>query len=181
MSVQILCPNCAGIAEWHQPPVTDCTACHTPYPEAMRSSAESSLRRTLAPKPMLLVLGQIGSALGGALFASSLATAPFNVGTYSINGEPVSGPEFLRQAGFSFALVGALSLAIAFGLWRERTWVRPLMLLYWLSFPLSVLTTGAWDWASLMGALVMAGIAAGIAGWYLYARPNVRAYFDARS
>jgi hypothetical protein len=181
MSVQVLCPHCGVIAEWHRPPVIDCAACHSPYPAQLRVSTERALERSLAPKPMLLFLGQLGSALGGLVFLGTLATAPFNAANYTINNQPVSGAEFLRRAGFLWAAIAAVLLVIAFGLWRERAWVRPLMVLYWLLLPLGSFIVDDWDTASILSAFFFCGVAAAIAAWYLYRRPSVRAYFDARS
>jgi hypothetical protein len=121
------------------------------------------------------------SAFAGAMFLILLATAPFNIGSYTINDEPVTGPEFFRHAGFSFGLIGILLVSIAVGLWREREWVRPLMLLYWGAVPLSILAGTGWEVSDLIGSLVVTALGAGCAAWYLYARPNVRAYFEARA
>jgi len=180
MSIHVLCPRCGNVTEWHRPPVSECGACHTAYPAALRPNAEASLRRELAPKPALLLIGQIISAFIGAVFLILLVLAPFDVGSYSINDEPVTGPEFFRRAGFSFGLIGILLVSIAVGLWREREWVRPLMLLYWVVLPLSVLAGTGWQVDDLIVSLVAMAVGVGCAAWYLYARQNVRAYFEAR-
>ena len=181
MSIQVLCPQCNAVTEWHRPPVSSCNACQTVYPAPVHESAESALRRSLAPKPMLLVIGQFLSAITGVMFLGFLIAAPFDAGTYSISGSQVSGPEFLRRVGIPFGLTGVLLLAIAIGLWRERTWSRPLMMLYWLLLPLLTISAGDADGSSLLGGLLSAGVCAGFAGWYLYGRSNVRAYFEARA
>jgi hypothetical protein len=181
MSIQVLCPACNEVLEWHLPPVTACGRCGTPYPPAVRDSSETALKRSAARKPGALVLGQWLSTLGGGLWAFSLLLAPFNAGHFTINGETVSGPEFLRHAGFGMGLSTALLLAIAVGLWRDRAWSRPLMVLYWLSWPVMTVTFGGTDAATLLPTLLIAALLACLAAWYLYGSASARAYYDART
>ena len=180
MSVQILCPTCNEVVEWHLPPIAACGRCGTPYPPAIRESSEAALKRSIAPKPGLLVVGQWISTLGGVLWTFVLLLAPFNAGQFSINGETVSGPEFLRRAGLGMGLNTVLVLAIAIGLWRNRAWSRPLMILYWLSWPLLAVSLGGGDTSTLLPALLVSALFASLAAWYLYGWSAPRAYFDAR-
>jgi hypothetical protein len=180
MSVQTLCPTCAQVTEWHKPPVGACPHCQSAYPDRLRISTEASLRHSETPTPVLLVLGLYGSALTAAMFALVFILAPFDLGNYSINDQAVSGPVFLRQAGLVFALVVGILGAIAVGLWRERAWVRPLMIAYWLLLPLGTLSLDGWTPGSLIAAVGMAAVCAGVAALYLYGRPNVVAYFEVR-
>jgi hypothetical protein len=68
------------------------------------------------------------SLFAAGIFFLLLISAPFDVGSYSINGEPVSGPEFLRRAGWLFGVVAVVLGAIGIGLLLERPWSRQLML-----------------------------------------------------
>jgi hypothetical protein len=68
-------------------------------------------------------------------------------------------------------------VSIAVGLWREREWVRPLMLLYWIAIPFSVLAGTGWQVSDLIGGLVATALGAGCAAWYLYARPKCARVF----
>ena len=146
----------------------------------MRTSAEQALARAQAPKPLLLVLGQWLCVLGGGVMLLLLALAPFDLGSYSISGEVVSGPEFVRRGGLLFGAAGVYQLVLAFGLWRERAWVRPLMVAYWVGFGALVLAVeptpggGPEDVVSGMSGVLLC---AGIAAWYLYRKRNVAAYF----
>ena len=180
MSVQVLCPACGHVAEWHRAPVTECARCQAPYPEPLRLSVERALVRERAPRPLLLTLGQWASLGGGALFLFMLLLAPFDAGTYTIGDEVVSGPEFLRRAGWVFAAAGALLVTIGIGLWRERPWVRPLMVAYWGATGLLALAGPNVDAEALTSGLLFAAFGAAGAAWYLYGKPNVRAYFEAR-
>jgi hypothetical protein len=139
-------------------------------------------RASLVPKPALLWVGQFATALAGGMTLLLLALAPFDAGTFTLNGEEVSGPEFLRRGGgLVFAVIGGLFVAIAVGLWRGRGWSRPLMLYYW--FVIAAIMIGlSWQQdASLAGAapsLAFVAFAGGIAAWYLYRKENVVAYFE---
>ena len=180
MSVQVLCPSCATVVELHRPPVTDCPHCHTSYPETLRGTATQALRHSAAPKPALLQLGQWFSLLSGAVFLLLLLLAPFDLASYSIEGEPVSGLEFLRRGGIAFALIGGTLLAIGVGLLRDRAWARPLMMFYWLASGVSLLSVSGFEVASALAGVLTSAIPAAVAWWYLYAKEDVVAYFEAR-
>jgi len=180
MSVQVRCPNCAAVVELHRPPVTECARCHVSYPPTVQRNAEEALRHTQAPKPTLLLLGQWFSLLAGAMFLLLLVLAPFDLATYSISGEQVSGPEFLRRVGLGFGLLTAIQLAIAIGLLRDRAWARPLMMYYWLAAFAVGLSASGWEMSSFLAYAFSCAIPAAVAGWYLYGKENVVAYFAGR-
>lgn len=185
MSVILQCPNCHQTAQFYRRPIENCPRCQAPYPGVIRQPAESALQRDLAPKPALLLLGQIVTTFGGGVFLLLLVLAPFNAASYSINGQPLSGHEFLRAGGgYTFALIGIWLTAIAVGLWRERAWARPFMLAYW---PITEALVVAQSWhepdfvTSVVstGLFTIAGFA--VAAWYLYDKENVVAYFASRA
>jgi len=180
VSVQVLCPSCGEVTPFHRPPVTDCPHCHVPLPEPVRAAATRALAIEEAPKPALLMLGQIFSLLGGAVFVVLLIAAPFNAGSYSINGEAVTGPEFLRRVGLTWGVMGVLLASIGVGLLRDAPWSRPLMIIYWLAVGVSMAFTGGTSAGDTFAGVLTSLVAAGIAYWYLYVKPNVRAYYESR-
>jgi hypothetical protein len=145
----------------------------------VRGAAEQALLRDQAPKPALLALGQWCALLAGAMFLLFLVLAPFDLASYSIEGEPVSGSEFLRRAGFGFGLLGGIQLAIGVGLMRDRPWARPLMLYYWLAVLVTGVSVSGLQPAALVAYALSAAIPGAIAAWYLYGKANVVAYFEA--
>ena len=181
MSVQALCPTCGSVAELHRVPVGECAHCHTRYPEPLRQSAERALARARAPKPVLIALGQWCSLCAGLLFLFFLLLAPFGVGTYTIGEELVSGPEFLRRAGWLFGAIGCLLLAIGVALWKEWPWARPLMVAYWGAVGLVSFAGPGAAASDVLGGLLFAVLGGTAAAWYLYRKPNVRAYFEGRN
>lgn len=185
MSVIVQCPSCHDAIQFYRLPVERCPRCQSAYPDAVRHHAESALGRDLAPKPALLVLGQFGTTFMGGICLLFLVLAPFNLASYSISGQAVSGREFLVDGGgYAFGLIGGWVAAIAVGLWRERAWTRPLMLAYW---PVSGALTVALEWheadfvTTIVSMLLFTGVAFATAAWYLYDKENVVAYFAARA
>jgi hypothetical protein len=117
------------------------------------------------------------SGFAGGVFLLILPFAPFDIGSYSIDGETVSGPEFLRREGIVLGGVGALLIAITYTIATREPLARELMILFWmLSAALGTLVPilrGETDfdltWVPALG----------IAIWYLYFKPNVVLYFAA--
>lgn len=181
MSVIVLCPSCGVATPFHRPPVATCPHCHAVLPEAVVAPAERALAVDQAPKPVLLQVGMIGSLVFGVIVVFILVLAPFNLGSYSINGEAVSGPEFFREAGLLFGTLGILMLVIGLGLWLERAWTRMLMMGYWGVLAVAgvaQLVTGSSTVGDAIGFIVESLIALALAGWYLYGKDNVVAYYQ---
>ena len=148
----------------------------------MRVPAERSLRRSRTSTPSLLVIGQLGTTFAGGLFLLLFVVALFGRGTFSINNEPVSSSEFLRRAGAAWLIITASMLAIAYGLWRERSWARPLMVAWWANgivIPIFLSLHGEWPIADAVWSGAQCLIASVLAYLYLYRKDNVVAYFEA--
>lgn len=179
MSVNLICPHCAAAIEFHLPPAAVCPRCGAALPEALQASAEASLARELAPRPLLLTIGIVGAAAVAVLCVAMLICAPFNVGTYEINEKAVSGAEFFRRTGALLVVVAAICTAVSYGLVTRKSWTRPLMLAYWpITFVLSIASfrsTGS----NLACSAMLAAIAMGLAATYLYGKPEVQAYYRA--
>lgn len=180
MSVQILCPSCGRVAELQRAPVRVCPHCEVPFTPALQEASGDALLRESSPKPFLLTLGQVFSLFAGTLFVLLTLMAPFDVGTFRINGEQMSGPEFLRNGGWLMTVLGGLLVVIGVGLWRERTWARPLMIIYWLSMSLMAFVGHEQGSEDIVTGVVTSVGLASIAAWYLYRKANVRAYYAAR-
>jgi hypothetical protein len=120
------------------------------------------------------------SAVLGVTLLAVLLGALFDVGEFSLDGQAVSGPEFLRVAGPTFVILGLLFIAIAWALWRNKSWARPLMMFYWLAISVLLL---ALSWGTPEGVAQALGTVASlaplaiVAWWYLYRKQNVVSYF----
>lgn len=182
MSVGLVCPQCAAATNYHQPPVDRCPSCGAPFPEQLRRSAEASLARQHATRPGLLTVGMYLSAAGGALILVALLAASCDAGNFSLNDEPVTGPEFLRTVGLQGGTLGLLLLLIAYGLWQERSWARPLMMVFWFACTVFLLFSQlrAGTTASAIGTTLFWGaVYAGPSAAYLYFKESVTAYYRA--
>src|ERR1041384_4643786 len=115
MSVSLICPHCGTPATIHRPPLSVCPQCQTAWPQPLRLSAEAALAREKVTRPTLLTVGMYLALPFGAIFLLLLLLAPFNAGNYTINGESVTGIEFLRRAGVMFGVESVAALAAAYG------------------------------------------------------------------
>jgi len=179
MSVALICPSCGTPATIHRAPISLCPNCQTPWPETLRLSAEASLARHRTTRPLLLTVGLYTAPAFGALLLLLLLMAPFNAATYTINGEAVSGPEFLRHAGLLFATLGFCALAIGYAIWRERWWSRWAIAAFWVVQLAGALGLG-WADAGLGGAASAVAsllLVLVLVGWYVFGKENVVEYY----
>ena len=179
MSVSLICPMCGTPTTVHKAPVTTCPNCLAAWPESLRLSAEGTLEREKVGRPLLLTIGMHVAPAVGGMFLLMVVLALFDAGDYSINGETVSGFEFLQRAGIYYLIIGGCSVTAAYAIWRERSWSRWPMVFFWLA---QVAAAIGFGWA----ASGIAGVAAGLAGlllilvlvwWYLFEKENVVEYY----
>lgn len=133
MPVGLICPACGTAATFHRPPVTVCPTCQASLPRTLRQSAEASLLKQKAPRPLLLTIGLYLAPTFGAACLFAVLAAAFDASfvKFTINGDAVTGHEFLRTGGPAFFVLGVLALAIAYSIWEERLWTRLLVLGFW--------------------------------------------------
>ncbi len=162
---------------FHYLPAEKCPTCGATIPPQLRAVVELAIRRDPPRKPALLVIGMVGSAFFCGVSMIFLALAPFDIGSYTINDKPVSGPEFLRRAGFLFFGGAAVCGVISYGLARDRGWTRLLMLVYWVV--IAVGSLGLSDGGSIARSILTSLFALAIAVLYLYAKDSVTDYYDA--
>lgn len=116
------------------------------------------------------------------LLVMMLLIALFSHGPFEFNGSPVSRAEFLRRGwpvALAFGLVATCFGTIAVGVWRERSWVRPAVLAFWLAISALLVGQGVVGDIDLFEAIVWPVIYIGFVGWYFYSKPNVVAYYRA--
>src|SRR5256885_6454377 len=104
MPASLVCPSCGSAPTSHRPPVTNCPNCQAALPAALRQAAEASLLRQKAPRPTLLTIGLYTAPAAGMMLVLAVLLAAVNASfvRYTVNGETVSGHEFLRTAGAAF-------------------------------------------------------------------------------
>jgi hypothetical protein len=129
-------------------------------------------------RPALLTVGMVLSGLMGGLAALFLVLAPFDIGTYTIDGQSVTGPEFLRREGLLMFAMAALLIGISVTLARDEPFARELMILFWILIGVLGTLIPILKGASELDASWM--VALPIAVWYLYFSNGVVAYFSGR-
>jgi hypothetical protein len=115
----------------------------------------------------------------GGLFLLLVLLAAFDAGNYTIDGEVVSGPEFLQRAGVYYATLGGSALAAAYAIWQERSWSRWAIVAFWVAQLAAAIGFG-WassGWAGVAGAVASLLLLAILVGWYLFDRENVVEYY----
>jgi len=143
-------------------------------------SAEASLARQKVTRPLLLTLALYTAPAFGGFVLLLLFLAPFNAANYSINGERVTGSEFLERAGVLLGILGVSSLAGAYAIWREYPWSRWAIVAFWVAQVAGAIGFG-WADSGIGGA---AGAVASLltvlvlVGWYLFGKENVVEYYQ---
>lgn len=183
MPASLVCPGCGSATTYHHPPVTTCPNCQAALPEALRQAAEASLLRQKAPRPILLTIGLYTAPAAGMMLVLAFILAALNASfvRYTINGEAVSGHEFMRTAGAAFGATGIASLAIAFGIWKERWWSRYVIMAFWA---VVVAMNVGFGWAQsgfggVASAVAGSALVVVLVGWYLFGKENVVEYYQA--
>ena len=183
MPASLVCPSCGSATTYHRPPVTNCPNCQAALPAALRQAAEASLLRQKAPRPTLLTIGLYTAPATGMMLVLAVLLAALNASfvRYTINGDTVSGHEFLRTAGAAFGAMGISSLAIAFGIWKERGWSRYMIMGFWA---VVLATNIGFGWAQsgfggVVSAVAGSALLVVLVGWYLFGKESVVEYYQA--
>jgi len=138
--------------------------------------------------PFLLLCGMGFSAffagLGTVVWSLLLISIPFQ-SRFSFNGRDVSRPDFVASMWPFFAvyfLVLVAFGAVAYSLWKERTWSREAMAGFWVALGLTAFGAQSIEpapQADFLSGIAAIGFCAILALWYLYGKRSVRAYFSA--
>ncbi len=202
MRLILVCPVCSeALTVERLPGPVACPKCFQPFPAAAREAVARELEWPPPPdevpvrRPFLLTAWMGVSALDAVKLVLILVAAAVLPGAHVVNGMELSGAEFFLR--FLVPLVGTtvLMAAGAYGIWMERPWTRRVLLASWLwiaasfalvafakspglpvTYPVSFVLI-AQGKGVLMVLLPLLGFA--VTAWYLYAKPNVVAYYRA--
>lgn len=168
MAVTLLCPHCKAPLVLSKEIPERCSGCEEEFPPEI---VEAANRARARQRPALLTVGMWLSFFAGFFWLGTYLMALLDVNeAISYSG---GRSRFLRD-GATVAALGFLLLLIAIGLWKERRWVRPLAMVYWLAtltVSIGIGTNRAESTLILLPALVLAG-------WYFYNKRNVVAYYE---
>lgn len=138
--------------------------------------------RMIAPRPRLLLGGLLFSAAVGVLLAVVLILAVLPTGiSFHVDKDFVSGTELLRRLGVHMTVLDAACLSVAYGLFRQRAWVRPAIVLWIIVFEAPQYLFPSWGWTPPggPGPILLSLVPPAVAVWYLYFKGNVAEYFGA--
>ena len=105
MAVALLCPKCQSALPLKVPIPSVCSKCGEEFPDTLITAATNAAN---SHPPVPIQVGKWLATLIAAMIIFGLASAPFDWCKYTIDGQQVSGSEFLRVAGIPFALISAL-------------------------------------------------------------------------
>ncbi len=131
--------------------------------------------------PLLMKLGMGFAALFAVGAVTLILLAPFGIGLFEIDGQPVSANEWLRVSAPLFLMAGGLMTGVAYGFRTQQTWSRHLVMALWLLVGLYGLMagmTGAVPASVMWRAIIQAIVLGSVAAWYFYAKRNVVEYFN---
>jgi len=113
------------------------------------------------------------SALFVAVWVLFIPFAALNIGTYSIDGAPVSGRQFLVRGYLWLTPLLVVFCAMAYGGWTERLWARwvPFVFAVVVCAYLAVQEAFLWDYAPWAVLYLL------LAGWYSFFKRSVAAYY----
>ena len=132
--------------------------------------------------PNLMRVGALLSSFMAAMFLLFVPLSAFDIGSYSINERVVTGPYFLTHVYPIIAPHLGLLVAIAYGIWTERTWVRPLAMVFWVAVDLILVyavLVGLVPEAETVVYALWAVVYIAVVWWYFYRKATVIAYYRA--
>ena len=132
---------------------------------------------TIVKKPALLTVGMVFSTLFGACFLLGFGCAVFDIGSFNIDGEPVSAREFLAHSGVILFVFGSVLLAIAFSIWKDKPWSRWMIVFFWLCGAAIGIGTSLSSADDLFQVVFSWVVFMAISVWYLFGKRTVREYY----
>jgi hypothetical protein len=184
------CPSCAG--EYREG-YFECADCKVPLVERLPADAPPRRRLPRFPtipkqhddRPALLrsvpILGLL-SGIGALLF---LLASFCGLGTYTVAGKVVSASEAFSRGAIPACVLAFVSFAVAIVVGKELPWSRPFIMLFLLLVAVGQVWSDGWEPSSFGFVLltITVNVPSGVlgllyAGWYLYGKSNVRAYYQ---
>ena len=129
--------------------------------------------------PMGLRCGRAFCTLWVALSIAAAFLAPLDIGTYTVYGVKVSGPQFLRLAGLPMLLMSVAMALSSYALWTHKYWFRPAVFAAFFVVPLLSTFLGPGRQPTMPALELAFYVLLAALGWlYLYRKHTVRAYYS---
>jgi hypothetical protein len=134
-------------------------------------------------RPMLMTVGMLGTGLWTAASIAGLIMHLLGIGGQKLELTNQPESDFLSTpGGLSFLIVTSFFATIAYGMARERAWVRPLVPAFWLYAAVEIILFHQIIAESVSYFVLKLSIIAGVGGlscWYFYVKTDVVNYFGA--
>lgn len=182
MSTVLVCPNCRATTEYQGSGLPACSACGTRLSERADAAAGHTADRQ-RPSLLMIFMVFLGAfATIGTIITFLTVTVPGNE-DYIVDNRLASQSDFLLKM-LPFILLYLAAAPIAYGLWRERAWTRPLLLAFFGIPELGKYLMPRWQEApahALIPRFILSAVLVGLLSWYLYRKRNVVRYYNALS
>lgn len=175
MSAAVVCPNCGAPLSYPGPGGPACSACGT-APSGQATRKERPLLLTM----FMAFFGSLTTI--GAIITFLTTTVPGN-DDYIVGNRLASQEDFLIEM-LPFIFLYLAAAPIAYGLWKERSWTRPFLFVFFGISELGKYLMPRWreaPAAALIPRLLISAALIGLLGWYLYRKRSVVGYYDALS
>lgn len=182
MSAVLICPNCRTTAEYQGADPPACNACRTRLSVRTDTVGQQAADRQ-RPLFLLIVMVFLGSlATIGLIITFMTVTVPGNE-DYIVDNRLATQGDFLVKM-LPFILLYLAAVPIAYGLWRERPWTRPLLLAFFSIPEFGKYLMPRWSEApahAFIPRFILSAVLIGLLAWYLYRKRNVVRYYNALS
>jgi hypothetical protein len=181
MSAVRICPNCKTTVEFQNPGRPTCAACGAilPAPKPGHTAAAQAADRQ-RPSLLLVLMVFMGSfATIGIIITFLTITVPGNE-DYIVDNRLATQSDFLVKM-LPFILLYLAAAPIAYGLWKERPWTRPLLVAFFAIPEFGKYLTPRWSGApahAFIPRFILSAVLIGLLIWYLYKKRNVVRYYE---
>jgi hypothetical protein len=178
MSAVLVCPNCNATASPSTADQPACSVCGTPFPGPISSFDKRTEERQRPFLILLLMVFLAFFALFGALITLITLMVPGSEG-YLVDNQLATKDDFLLKMVPSILRFLAAA-PIAYGLWKERGWARPMLLAFFAIPELGKYLLPGWREApasAIIPRLLLSMALVGFLGWYLYRKRSVIDYY----
>lgn len=182
MNSVLVCPNCRTPTEYQGSGQPACSACGTKLSARADAAGNQAAERQ---RPLLLLMLMVflaSLATIGLIITFMTVTVPGNE-DYIVDNRLATQSDFLIKM-FPFILLYLAAAPIAYGLWKERPWTRPLLVAFFAIPEFGKYLTPRWSEApahAFIPRFILSAILIGLLGWYLYKKRNVVRYYNALS
>lgn len=181
MNSLLVCPSCSTPAEYPGSGKPACSACGAilQLPEQAGAAGEQTAGRQ---RPSLLLVFMVflaSFATIGTIITFLTITVPGNE-DYIVDNRLATQSDFLIKM-LPFILLYLAAAPIAYGLWKERAWTRPLLVAFFAIPEFGKYLTPRWSDApahAFIPRFILSVVLIGLLSWYLYRKRNVVRYYN---